>query len=46
MESGFDQEASERKLREVLQRFEREDVEAASDDDDDIVSDLGDRGTG
>ena len=46
VETGLDQGASERELRELLRRFEREDVEAASDDDDDIVSDWGDRGTG
>lgn len=46
VETMFDQGVGERKLREVLRRFEREDVEAASDDDDDIVSDWGDRGTG
>lgn len=46
VERVFDHGASERKLRRVLQRFKRQDVEAASDGDDDIVSDWGDRGTG
>ena len=47
VETGVNQGASERSLREGLRRVEREDVGVASDDDDDdVVSDWGDRGTG